>query len=235
MKGYTEKFFSHKQNAKRKAAIRVLRLVQSRQPHIQSIIDVGCGIGIWLDAAYELGIEDLLGLDGDWLDPKQLLIPEGNFKKVDLSKPFEISRSFDLAVSLEVAEHLPEQSAEGFVDQLTSLSTCVLFSAAIPGQGGVHHVNEQWPSYWVQLFEKNGFKLDDSIRPKIWKDSEFPSYYRQNILLFRRLGPDDEAGHSTSEGLLDVVHPEMLAGKLSPGIKKSARLLINAILRRLKG
>ena len=64
----------------------------------------------------------------------------------DLAQPLQIDRRFDLALSLEVAEHLPPECGSEFVQTLTDLSSVILFSAAIPFQGGTDHLNEQWPS-----------------------------------------------------------------------------------------
>jgi SAM-dependent methyltransferase len=120
----------------------VLRLVQP-----EPVVDVGCGDGAWLSVFRELGVNHRFGLDGDYVDRRLLQIPQDQFSATDLSLPFRLPCTFDLAVSLEVAEHLPPQSAEDFVDSLTRLAPVVLFSAAIPLQGGTHHLNEQWPDY----------------------------------------------------------------------------------------
>ncbi len=87
---------------------------------------------------------------------------------------------------LEVAEHLPKQSAPGFIRSLVRLAPVVLFSAAVPLQEGIHHVNEQWPAYWQDLFEQHGYRRLDLIRKEIWTNPEIQYYYRQNIFLFVR-------------------------------------------------
>ena len=85
-----------------------------------------------------------------------------------------MSRVVDLAVSLEVAEHLSEKRAPSFIDDLCTASSCVLFGAAIPEQEGVGHLNEKWPSYWTKLFEKRGYEPYDVVRPKVWGDQGVP-------------------------------------------------------------
>jgi hypothetical protein len=102
-------------------------------------------------------------------------------------KPFSLSERFDLAISLEVAEHLPRRSASGFVRSLCQLAPIVLFSAAVPGQGGEHHVNEQWPEYWRQAFANHHFVMFDPFRPLLWHDERVAFYYRQNLFLFIRM------------------------------------------------
>jgi hypothetical protein len=97
-----------------------------------------------------------------------------------------LEREFDLVLSLEVAEHLPEESAAGFSQSLARLGPIVLFSAAAPQQGGTGHLNEQWPSYWVRHFAQNGFTVVDCLRDRIWRDERIEWRYRQNLLLFVR-------------------------------------------------
>jgi SAM-dependent methyltransferase len=157
----------------------VLEFVDAR-----SVVDVGCGTGAWLAVAAEHGIEDFLGIDGEWVDAGQLQIPEERFVARDLREPLQLGRRFDLAMSLEVAEHLPPESAETFVESLTRLAPAVLFSAAIPWQGGVNHVNEQWPEYWARTFRSRGFRPLDVIRPRVWHNTAVEWWYAQNTLLF---------------------------------------------------
>ena len=117
-----------------------------------SILDVGCGIGTWLKVFEEYGVDDYLGIDGDYVDRSTLKISEKRFLPNDLRKRWSLNRKFDLVVSLEVAEHLPEEVADLFVSTLSAHGDTILFSAAIPGQGGQNHVNEQWPTYWQKKF-----------------------------------------------------------------------------------
>ena len=125
--------------------------------HPQSVIDVGCGTGSWLCTFMDHGIKEVRGFDGPWLESEKLLIPKELFTRADLEKPLRVDKRADLAISFEVAEHLSPASANGFVESLTSMSDVVAFSGAIPFQGGHHHLNEQWPEYWANLFEKRGF------------------------------------------------------------------------------
>jgi cyclopropane fatty-acyl-phospholipid synthase-like methyltransferase len=117
----------------------------------KSLIDIGCGVGTWLAAAAAQGITDYRGVDGDGAG-SLLQIPRTHLQVADLREPFACERQFDLAMSIETAEHLPAGVAPRFVAQLTNLAPQVLFSAAITGQGGDHHINERWPSYWATLF-----------------------------------------------------------------------------------
>jgi len=149
----------------------------------KTVIDVGCGVGTWLSVFRDKGVE-ILGMDGNYVDPNLLLIDRENFVPTDLQYSIMLDKKFDLAITLEVAEHLTADRAAAFVEDLTKLSNVVVFSAAIPAQGGVNHVNERWLSYWVNLFTVNGYIAVDFVRPQIWQNNEVEFWYRQNMLLF---------------------------------------------------
>ena len=152
--------------------------------HISSVVDVGCGIATWLAVFAEAGIKDYVGVDSEHVDLSKLQIPEDKFKIANFECFEPPDQRFDLCVSLEVAEHLSELTADNFVENLTGLSDIVLFSAAIPGQTGQNHVNLQWPSYWAEKFHKLGYGCCDFIRPIIWGNQEVNWWYQQNILIF---------------------------------------------------
>jgi SAM-dependent methyltransferase len=198
-----------------------------------SVIDIGCGTGHWLAAAAEFGISDVLGVDGEWALKAKLEIPREKFLVHDLSTPLNINRKFDLALALEVAEHLPASQAPDFVQTLCKLSDKVLFSGAIPGQGGRHHVNEQWPAYWADRFADCGFDCHDVLRPRIWENPRVLWYYAQNCLIFAR--PGLVAGAATKQPL-PLVHPELWLAQVerlnSPG--KLLERLPKAALGRLR-
>jgi SAM-dependent methyltransferase len=176
---------------------------------VRSVCDVGCGLGTWLRCWREHGVKDVLGIDGDYVDLDQLMIPAEQFQPADLRQPLSCGRSFDLATCMEVAEHLPADRGESFVADLTSLAPVVLFSAAVPGQGGTDHINERWQNYWAGLFHQKGFATFDVIRPKIWDDNQVEYWYRQNALLFCR---QDRVGQchgltAAADTALPLVHP----------------------------
>jgi SAM-dependent methyltransferase len=150
----------------------------------KSVLDIGCGIGQWLVAFAAQGVQDYLGIDGPHIKDNQLRIPTERFRRRDLSQPLRLEQSFDLAVSLEVAEHLPASRAGAFVQLLVSAAPAVVFSAALPRQGGFGHLNEQWPWYWKQLFSRHGYVQLDPFRKTIWRNPEVACYYQQNLLLY---------------------------------------------------
>jgi len=150
----------------------------------ESVVDVGCGLGTWLKAAMDLGVTDVVGLDGDYVDRNMLMIPEANFHPTDLRRRIAVDRRFDLAISMEVAEHLPYHRSETFVRDLVALSDVVLFSAALPYQGGVDHVNEQWLEFWAILFQRYGYVPCDVFRRQFWGDHTVEFWYSQNLVVF---------------------------------------------------
>lgn len=185
----------------------------------KSVVDIGCNIGTFLSIFKENGVEDILGIDGYWINKEKLFIPQECFLQLDLEKPFSINRKFDLAVCLEVAEHLSKSIAENFIKSLTELSSVVLFAAAIPFQGGVGHINEQWPEYWAELFKKFDYVPIDCIRRKIWSLENINPWYAQNIFLFVRkdyLENNLEFRKKFDEiefGILSMVHPRVYLKK----------------------
>ncbi|OGL65844.1 hypothetical protein A3B21_00110 [Candidatus Uhrbacteria bacterium RIFCSPLOWO2_01_FULL_47_24] len=181
---YHENSFGVRLDSLKSAKIIVPIILDLIQP--QSVVDVGCGTGEFLSVFKEQGIKNIFGIDGPWVNKEKLCIPKEFFQHADLEKPVSIDKKFDLAISLEVAEHLSKDSVSTFVQTLTDLSPIIVFSAAIPFQGGIHHINEQWPEYWAELFAKKDYAPIDCIRKQIWNNEEVSFWYAQNILLFAR-------------------------------------------------
>jgi SAM-dependent methyltransferase len=182
----------------------------------KSVIDFGCGHGAWLKAFQESGVKVIGGLDGPWVDQSKLLIDKTRFKTVDLSQPFDIDGKWDLAICVELAEHLPEKASRPLIRALTSAAPIVLFSAAIPGQTGTCHINEQWPAYWKSLFAERGFRGLDPIRRHVWQDSRVDWWYQQNVFLY---ASNDAIAQSkvlqaeeqrTSDSQLTLIHESVL-------------------------
>ncbi len=175
-----------------------------------SVIDVGCGLGTWLVVFEEKGVREIMGVDGDYVNRSQLHISADQFMAADLTQPFHFPRKFDLVISLEVAEHLPENAADTFVQTLTSLGDTILFSAAIPGQGGQNHLNEQWPEYWQEKFARYAFRFYDVIRDKVWSNEKVEVWYRQNMFLVSKR----ELAEKKVLDVLSRVHPELFRQKV---------------------
>jgi SAM-dependent methyltransferase len=179
----------------------------------QQVVDVGCGLGTWLSVFREAGVRDCLGVDSPSLDRAELAIPVEQFLPTDLTQPLTVGKTFDLALCLEVAEHLPETCADHLVASLVRLAPVVLFSAAIPFQGGHHHINEQWPEYWADRFRAHNYWAIDCFRPHLWRDERVMWWYAQNLLLYVRAdtliaNPLLARGFAdTNQNQLALVHP----------------------------
>lgn len=210
---YSEKFYEEMEDfSTLSAEVIVLLVMDLVSP--KSVIDVGCAEGRWLSVFSKAGVK-IFGVDGSWVKPERLLIPKEQFQTIDLEKPFLLNRPADLAISLEVAEHLPESSTEGFIESLVKLAPIILFSAAIPMQGGSHHINEQWPEYWSQKFAKYGYIPLDCIRRRVWNDKRVSFFYAQNIFLYAKesdlkkypkLQVEADVGNNKA---LSLVHPQL--------------------------
>jgi SAM-dependent methyltransferase len=238
---YSANFFAVQQGGSVESAEVIVPLVLSLFD-VRSVVDVGCGVGGWLHTFERNGISDYLGIDGDYVPTDMLKIPAANFRARDLTRLVDIGRSFDLACSLEVAEHLPQRCADSFVAALTECAPVILFSAAIPRQGGTAHINEQWASYWAAKFERRGYMAVDCIRPSIYGNQQVAWWYRQNAIVFCR--PERcPATHERVRSLydLDRIDPSMIEHLFVPEsgteavrtISRALPVLGTAILRRL--
>ncbi len=207
---------------------------------VRSAVDLGCGCGAWLHALEELGVTDVVGYDGDYVERSILLMDPAKFTPVDLTNDFEIGRTFDLAVSLEVAEHLPGELAEAFVGRLVAAAPHILFSAAIPGQGGTHHVNEQWQDYWRSIFQSFRFFPIDLVRPVIWGRADINYWYQQNTIVYcseEALRNNKNLQPVPDDVSLNIVHQELYETKSEIHLRQALKLLPplawNAVARRI--
>ena len=230
-KYYNPKFYRELASSQESAREVLPLVLDAVQP--ASVIDIGCGTGNWLAIAQESGVKEILGVDGAWVKA-QLAIPPQSFVEHDLSTPLKLHRRFDLALSLEVAEHLPVSAARIFVKSLCDAADVVVFSAAIPGQGGRRHVNEQWPVYWAELFSELQYDCYDFLRPKIWSNPRVTWHYAQNSLVFARAGFRHSFGQPSTP--LSLVHPILWSSQIArmknPG--KLLESLPKAILAAIK-
>jgi hypothetical protein len=150
----------------------------------ESIVDLGGGAGGWLKAFKDTGTEKVYCIDHPSIKPEELLISQEDFIPYDLSKEMPSPIKCDLAISTEFAEHIDKSKSKDVVNFLTQSSSIVLFSAAIPGQVGIGHINEQRPDFWKRLYEERGYERIDVIRPKIIFDKTIPVWFRQNLYLY---------------------------------------------------
>jgi len=237
-KDYDSQYYSRRSRpALSSAEALVPFLLERFSPH--SVVDIGSAEGAWLSVFKKRGVETIRGFDGPWGKKEDLLIPAERFTVLDL-ETFQAPESerFDLAMSLEVAEHLHEKAAANFVRQLTRLSDRILFSAAIPGQGGLHHLNERPPDYWAEKFKDCGFTQLDILRPHFWDDDRIAWWYRQNFFLYENRICKASAEVSSPEhsfGGAHLVHPDAFHQKAKELDidNASARNLAKALARRV--
>ncbi len=216
-KMYDNNFFSELEIGSFEAAKVILPLVLDIAP-IKSIVDIGCGVGTWLRAANSLGIVDFDGYDGDYVDRGRLYIDVARFHAADLAEGFALDRQYDVALSLEVAEHLPSFKTDEFIGKLTDAAPIIIFSAAIPGQGGTNHINERWQDEWRKSFSKRGYHAIDYLRPLIRGNSSVPWWYQQNIMLYCHpsVSLRGTAAHAVpAEVSLNLVHPDLYDQKVN--------------------
>ena len=217
MQSYSKVFYAWQRVGSHNSARRILPIVfEAVGP--KSVVDVGCGVGTWLDVARSLGASTV-GYEGQWAQSLPPTYPGLDIRAADLEQPLRADQTFDLAISMEVAEHLSPARADSFVADLVALAPNVLFSAAVPGQGGNNHVNEQWQSYWADRFAAHGYGPRDIVRPKVRNDRGVAYWYRQNAVLYSAGQPTARA-----EGY-DFVHPEhtawyrLIHRRLTSGLK----------------
>ena len=214
-------------------------IIELFSPH--SVVDVGCGIGTFLHVFMENGIDDVFGIDGDWVNRELLTnnIPIEKFKPVNLENIVTLHRKFDVALCLEVAEHLPKESAVNLVTTLTQLSDIIVFSAAIPNQGGQNHINEQWPAYWENIFAQHGYKMHDILRYKFWDNPNVFWWYKQNIFIAAKeeLFNHFNMLNSISKYPKNIVHPELFESvfRKNENLKRQVQATESELLRIQKG
>jgi len=233
--------FYHNTSAAGSAAVIVPHLLALTG--CRSVVDVGCGDGTWLRTFLDHGVEEVLGVDGDYVDHAWLKIPADRFRSHDLSTPLDFDRTYDLAMCLEVAEHLSPERADSTIEMLCALAPVVYFSGAIPHQGGTCHINEQWQTRWVEKFEARGFAAIDCIRPLVWNREDVQFWYCQNSALFvrRDIVEKDEALRRelerTNPAYWNLVHPrlfELHMRALEPettSLRRIAPLIVPGIRR----
>jgi hypothetical protein len=200
---------------------------------VESVVDLGCGRGAWLKAFKERGVRRLVGIDGHWNDQSNMI--------ADLNAPITSleNERFDLAMSLEVAEHLEERSAASFVGSLTALSDLVMFSAAYSRQGGSNHVNEQPHTYWARKFLSHGFAPYDLFRPAVWGNGEIDFWYQQNTFLYARQSSNANAvlagaGLSPLQNIafMDCIHPELYEVSYCDNRNTPTGVLVRELVKR---
>lgn len=182
-KNYSKEFYRSQLDESKRSAEAVLPFLLQHVP-IKSVIDVGCGVGAWLKVYHDLGVAEVFGIDSENVPIDELLISKENYRVVNLNESIQLPRKYDLVNCLEVAEHLIPERAGSFIYDLVALGDLIVFSAAIPGQEGTGHLNEQYHSFWAEIFHRYGFIGVDVIRPEFWNHPGVCVWYKQNMMIF---------------------------------------------------
>lgn len=229
---YSEAFYAQYVEGMSSSARVVLgRLYSLYRP--ARVVDFGCGRGAWLAAAVELGATSVVGFDGDWIRAEALLDPRIELHTIDLEGQLpRLAPRADLAISVEVAEHVSAHRADAFVETLCAAADVVVFGGAAPNQGGTSHVNEQPASYWIAKFRAQGYDAYDVFRGALWNDTRVEWWYRQNTLLYVRRGMtglDEAALARAVVPLVDVAHPAMVSAKVHEAEDARPKLTADAV------
>jgi Methyltransferase domain len=228
----------HEMPGSHRAAERIVPVILAATGPLRSVVDVGGGDGGWLRVFQQHGVEEVLLLDRPEVGPN-LVIDKTRFQPVDLTRDLPAPRRFDLALCLECAEHLPAHRALPLIQWLTVSADLVVFSAAIPGQGGKGHINERTPDNWNELFQRQGFGRHDVLRSKIVHDPTIPWWYRQNLFLFAE--PTINLAKNEGDFLPEeffLMHRDVADKLRAPGLRILLRSLGPALIsaiRRLTG
>lgn len=218
---YSPGFYDYIEAGARRSAARILPLAAAAiRPG--SVLDVGCGRGIWLAAWQDLGVTDVLGLDGDYIAPERLAIGRDRFRATNIAAPFDLGRRWDLVQCLEVAEHIPPAASEQLVRNLAGHGDAILFSAAMPGQGGHDHINEQPLGYWRALFAREGYRAFDLVRPAVVADRDVDAWYRFNTLLYVHERAVNRLSAAAQRAALDPTQPVPDLAPLSWRLRRAA-------------
>ena len=226
---YSSDFYDYI-DAGSRASARAVSALLLKELSIGSLLDVGAGHGAWAAEWLAAGVKEVVAVDGDYVRRDQLAIPAERFTPHDLSTPLDLKRRFDLVQSLEVAEHLPGDKADLFVDNLVRHGDVILFSAAVPHQGGEHHVNEQPPEYWRKRFLGRGYDVFDFVRPRIADRHEVKAWYRFNSYLYANADGRKRLSPSILEAEVPAGRPLTIGGDLSWALRRAAVRLIPAPL-----
>jgi cyclopropane fatty-acyl-phospholipid synthase-like methyltransferase len=222
---YNDEFYESQYQRSELSALSIITII-NRHFELNSVIDVGCGRGSWLNAAYKvLGEEiELTGIDGiynsEHFKNKNIkYIPSNLEEKI---YPTEDNEKYDICFCLEVAEHLTANRAPSFIEELTDLSDIILFSAAIPNQGGTNHINENFQSYWADIFSTLDYYPFDIVRHEVWNNDEVDFWYRQNIIIYIKKNSYYYNLYSSkilTENFknLNLVHPDCYINAVSKG------------------
>jgi hypothetical protein len=228
---YNEDFYTYIDAGSRRSARAVAEILQAEM-EIDSLLDIGAGHGAWAAEWLAAGVKDVLAVDGDYVKRDQLAIPAKAFKAHDLATPLSLKKKFDLVQTLEVAEHLPADKADLFVKNLVAHGDVILFSAAVPHQGGEHHVNEQPPEYWREKLNAHGYAVFDFVRPRLADQTDVMPWYRFNTYVYANAAGQKRLSKAILETRVPDDRKLEIGGDLKWALRRAAvRLIPTALVK----
>ncbi len=137
-------------------------LADTYQP--DTVVDIGCGSGTYLTFFEDMGV-GVLGIDGE--STGGFVLKPENFIQHDLRKKLILDEKYDMAICLEVIEHLQPEYEDVMMDSICDASDLIIFSAAKEGQVGTNHYNCQNKPHWLAHFLARGFAQDEEETDKL--------------------------------------------------------------------
>lgn len=151
----------------------------------QKVLDIGCGgTATYVEAMRSKGI------NAKGYDPNPMVRESDYVRQVSM---FELNEVSDLVICLEVAEHIHFIQSDEIVSKLCSFlekGGSLIFSAAQPGQGGVGHINCQYPSFWEEKFlaRPNIYRnriAESTCREVVFR-GPYMGWFRNNFMIFSK-------------------------------------------------
>ena len=165
-----------------------------------SVIDLGCGNGLYPKLCAHLGVQDVLGVDG--IERDATVLSPDTYIKADLQQPFDAGRKFDLVVCLEVVEHITPESTDILIDSVARhAQKHIMFSMAEPGQPGNGHINCKTIAQVLDIWASRGWHPDLTATLGLRAVSTM-SWFRRNIVLLHYTG--DRAETATAKRLKQI-------------------------------
>lgn len=200
------------------------------------VVDLGGGVGGWCRAFLDNGTSKVICIDHPSTPSNLLVIDQNDFIKCDFEKNIPDFIKCDLAISIEFAEHISSKKSDSIIDFLVQSAPIIVFSAAIPNQGGVNHINEQRHNFWANKFAERNFECLDIIRNDIIFDSDIEYYLRQNVFLFVDKNSNKYIELAKYEKLIpnefEIVSSYIL--NKDPSFKQIIKMLLKKIINKIK-
>lgn len=201
---YSKNYYSRHANGSLNSANRILSLL-SEFIHPNSVADIGCGTGTWGFTAEKIWGAQIFAFDRHRYDDCDMYISAEKYFQCDLRQKTRLGR-YDLAICVEVIEHIDQNYEDIVIDNLCACSDTLLFSGALPFQGGTGHINERPFSYWLEKFNMRGYTMIQDIRWSIWDQSDIEIWYRNNIMFLMKTTTKNKP----TPYPVDIIHPQML-------------------------